>query len=152
MSRVLIAMVVLGVTQLACVHATTTRSQEKSAPSREVSTPAAKSEGAPAARSEGAEKPEPQKRPEAMTTSSTTKAMFKTEGLKKLQAALAKRSFAVTSTGQLDIQTQEGLRKFQQGQSLPDTGLPDYESIRRLGLKPQEVYEPEPPAERKGVP
>ena len=119
---------------------------------------------------------------EPMTTSKSTKKMFKPEGLKKLQQALdgklgdiekkkeqvekkkdeveeekAKLKVpladldGVDQTGELDARTQEALRAFQRAEKLPETGLPDYESLRRLGLKPDEVYHHEPPAERGAV-
>jgi peptidoglycan hydrolase-like protein with peptidoglycan-binding domain len=93
-------------------------------------------------------------RSEAITTSKTTNDMFKEEGIKKLQRALATRQKAVAGlqeSGKLDTKTQEALRAFQKEQQLPDTGLPDYESIRRLGVKPEEVYQHSPPAQRTGV-
>lgn len=121
---------------------------------------------------------------EPMTTSKTTKKMFKPAGLKKLQAALndrlddiakkneqvakgnqkdeviaEKQQFKVPlakieeveETGQLDATTQEALRAFQRSEQLPETGLLDYESLRRLGIKPDEIFHHETPAERGAV-
>ncbi|MBK7863599.1 MAG: peptidoglycan-binding protein [Archangiaceae bacterium] len=120
---------------------------------------------------------------EPMTTSKTTRKMFKTEGLKKLQETLAKQLVAigkkndqvanekkdavekekeeqkvpladldgVDMTGDLDARTQEGLRAFQRSEQLPETGLPDYETLRRLHISPDELYHHEPPAKREGI-
>lgn len=87
-----------------------------------------------------------------MSTSKTTKAMFKPEGLKAMQQALEGKGPAIKVTGLLDTQTQEALRAFQKAQTLPDTGLPDFETIRRLGLEPDDVFHASTPAERLGVP
>lgn len=57
----------------------------------------------------------------------------------------------VKSTGELDNATQEALRAFQRSQQLPETGLPDYETLRRLKIKPNEVYHHQPPGLRLGV-
>lgn len=120
---------------------------------------------------------------EPMTTSKTTRKMFKPEGLKKLQeklssllgsiekknekAASEKKSAVeeekeeqkvplaeldgVDKSGELDARTQEGLRAFQRSEKLPETGLPDYETLRRLHLSPDELYQHEPPAKREGI-
>jgi len=80
-------------------------------------------------------------------TSKTTKEMFKTEGLKQLQSKLD-----VKETGRLDSLTQHALRNYQKKEGLAQTGLPDYEVIRRLGIKPDDLYHHKPPAERVGVP
>lgn len=124
-----------------------------------------------------AAKARPPKRLETMSTSKTTQQMFKPEGLKKLQAALSQNldgkearvgdhnaggpptddtkvggnGKPVEQTNKLDRQTQLALQAYQKSQGLPETGLPDYETLRRLGLKPEEVFEHELPAERHGV-
>ena len=90
-------------------------------------------------------------RTEAIETSKTTKQMFKPEGLKKLQVALSAKSIDVDENGHLTSATQESILAFQKKQGLPATGLPDYETLRRLGVKPDDVYHREPPSERAGV-
>jgi hypothetical protein len=120
---------------------------------------------------------------EPMTTSKTTKEMFKPAGLMRLQQVLQQRLVdtgekndevahekkdpvekkkeelkvplakveGVDQSGELDARTQEALRAFQRAEKLPETGLPDYETLRRLGIKPDELYHHEPPAKREGV-
>jgi hypothetical protein len=42
---------------------------------------------------------------------------------------------------------ESGLRKFQSAKDLPVTGVPDHETVRRLGLDPNEIFrraEPKP--------
>ena len=115
--------------------------------------------------------------PEPLTLSKTTRDMFKPDGLKKMQQALSKKMSAlekggeiegepesgggsgddrppakVKETGKLDADTQAALRAFQKSEKMPETGLPDYETLRRLGVKPSEVFEHLPTSERKGVP
>ncbi|MDP1919068.1 MAG: peptidoglycan-binding domain-containing protein [Myxococcales bacterium] len=128
-----------------CAHATKTEAVAKKDPDAKSAEP----------KKEAPEKAEPKKPAAArdeMSTSATTKAMFKPEGLEAMQKALqGKKVEAVEVTGLLDTQTQEALRAFQKAQKLPDTGLPDFETLRRLGLKPDDVYQPSPPAERIGV-
>ncbi len=124
---------ILAVTLLGCAHATKTLAQETTA-QPETKKPAAEHYAT-----------------ETITTSKTTKKMFKTEGIKKLQRALAAHAPEVKETGLLDAPTQEALRAFQQSQKLPETGLPDFESLRRNGVRPEEFYEHEPPAAKTGV-
>lgn len=57
----------------------------------------------------------------------------------------------VNETNKLDTKTQLALQQYQKSQGLPETGLPDYETLRRLGLKPEEVFRRDPPSERLGV-
>lgn len=57
----------------------------------------------------------------------------------------------VKANGELDNATQEALRSFQRSEQLPETGLPDYETLRRLDIKPNEVYHHQPPGLRLGV-
>jgi hypothetical protein len=106
---------------------------------------------------------------ETFTTSKTTKAMFKREGLVKLQRKLADElpslrraedaglpdSGVKTSveapeelelTGTLDEPTQRALSAWQHGEGLAETGLPDYQTLERLGIEPSEVFHHKPAA------
>jgi hypothetical protein len=40
----------------------------------------------------------------------------------------------------LDDATRAALKKFQQSQKLPETGLPDHETVAKLGLDPDQVF------------
>ena len=129
-----------------CAHATKTEAVAKKAPEAKSAEPKKVEE-------KKAEPKKPAAARDEMTTSATTRAMFKPDGLKAMQKALQdKKVEAIEVTGLLDTQTQEALRVFQKAQTLPDTGLPDFETLRRLGLKPDDVYQPSTPAERIGMP
>ena len=65
----------------------------------------------------------------------TPGALLDPSAMKKIQAKLH-----VSETGQLDDKTQAALRRFQKQQGQPDTGLPDYDTLRRLGLDPHSIY------------
>jgi len=130
-----------AVVSMSCLHARETKETEEA--KAEAKTPAEKEKAE--------EKAKPPQRAETLTTSKTTKQMFKPEGLKRLQVALSVKATDVEETGRLDDATQESLRKYQKDQGLPATGLPDYETLRRLGLKPEEVFHRDTPAERVGV-
>jgi peptidoglycan hydrolase-like protein with peptidoglycan-binding domain len=70
----------------------------------------------------------------------TVKGMFKPEGIKKVQAALFQRGNSdVKETGQLDGVTQTALRMFQKKEGLAETGMPNIDTVRRLGISPNEV-------------
>lgn len=128
-----------------CAHATKTEAVAKKDPE-------AKGAAPKNAEPKSAEPKKPAAARDEMSTSATTKAMFKPRGLEVLQKALQdKKVEAIKVTGKFDTQTQEALRAFQKAQTLPDTGLPDFETLRRLGLKPDDVYQPSTPAERLGV-
>jgi hypothetical protein len=65
---------------------------------------------------------------------------------------LTKKIEFVNETGRFDERTQLALLMYQKAEGLPETGLPDYETLRRLGLEPDEILYHEVPAERLGVP
>lgn len=143
--RAALASLVAASLSVGCQHATKTRSQEQGKQRSQ--------EGAAAKKPPSNEAPastEPTK--DTISTSRTTKEMFKTDGLKKMQRALAKNVPGLKETGQIDAPTQEALSAFQKKAGLPDTGLPDFESLRQLKMKPDELYEPQPPAQKDGVP
>lgn len=170
-------LVLLSVT--ACKHATETRGESgNAAPGDDEKAAAAnKKEGRgddkPARKGKSVSA-------DPLATSKTTRQMFKPDGLKKLQTALGKNLKdaaakaldspdagmlpdggtdqvlqagvqGVNASGALDPKTQDALRAYQHSQGLPETGLPDYETLRRLGLKPDEVFHSQPPGERVGV-
>jgi hypothetical protein len=65
--------------------------------------------------------------------------------------AQAKKVTVVKETGRFDSPTQLALLRYQKSAGLPATGLPDYETLRRLGLDPREILFHDVPAERHGV-
>ncbi len=59
---------------------------------------------------------------------------------KKIQKGLQDEGYLREVTGSLDRETSVALRRFQHDQGLAETGAPDRETLRRLGVDPQEVY------------
>lgn len=55
----------------------------------------------------------------------------------------------VDENGKLDARTQAALRAFQKEQKLPETGLPDYATLKKLGIKPDELFEKMPSAQKE---
>ena len=66
----------------------------------------------------------------------TPGSMLDKTSMKKIQGKLH-----VQQSGELDDATQAALKKFQKQQSQPETGLPDFDTLRRLGLDPKDIYE-----------
>ena len=66
--------------------------------------------------------------------------MLDPQSLKQIQAKLSSHGFKVAESGQLDEETQAALRKFQHHESIAATGLPDFDTVRRLGLDPKKIY------------
>ncbi|HEY2748849.1 MAG TPA: peptidoglycan-binding domain-containing protein [Polyangia bacterium] len=60
--------------------------------------------------------------------------------MKKVQAALSRHGEKVSSSGQLDEQTQAALRRFQGKEQMAKTGMPDFDTLRKLGLDPKQIY------------
>jgi peptidoglycan hydrolase-like protein with peptidoglycan-binding domain len=61
--------------------------------------------------------------------------MLDAQSMKKIQAKLH-----VAETGELDDKTQAALKAFQKKNDQPATGLPDFDTLRRLGLDPKDIY------------
>src|SRR3954454_17397676 len=51
--------------------------------------------------------------------------MLDPKSMKELQAALGRKGFKVSESGQLDQETQAAIRKFQAHERIASTGLPD---------------------------
>ncbi len=60
---------------------------------------------------------------------------------RKIQEKLASDGLLKSEKrGELDEPTRAALRRFQDSHDLPATGLPDHETIRRLGLDPNDLF------------
>jgi peptidoglycan hydrolase-like protein with peptidoglycan-binding domain len=66
--------------------------------------------------------------------------MLDPASMKKVQQALSSHGVKAPSSGQLDEETQAALRRFQAKEKMAKTGMPDYDTLRRLGLDPKEIY------------
>jgi hypothetical protein len=60
--------------------------------------------------------------------------------LEKIQDRLVRRGMLERKSGGLDETTRAALKKFQKSQDIPETGLPDQETVKRLGLDPDQVF------------
>jgi Putative peptidoglycan binding domain len=65
----------------------------------------------------------------------------------RIQEKLAARGLldGTSPSGELDGPTRQALRRFQHDSDLPATGVPDDETVRKLGLAPESVF-------KRGVP
>jgi peptidoglycan hydrolase-like protein with peptidoglycan-binding domain len=74
-------------------------------------------------------------------------AMFVPGAIERIQKALAERGYldqASARPGRLDSATTAAVRKFQSDQGLARTGVPDRETVRRLGLDPDTLFRKNP--------
>jgi hypothetical protein len=61
--------------------------------------------------------------------------------LKRIQEKLHERGLLKAQpTGTLDEATSTALKRLQKDADLPETGLPDHETVRKLGLDPNDVF------------
>jgi len=67
-------------------------------------------------------------------------ALFEAAGVRAVQRALAGRGIELQVTGRYDAGTQRAMLELQRREGLAQTGMPDLESLRRLGLDPAELY------------
>src|SRR5207302_8308405 len=66
--------------------------------------------------------------------------MLDPAAMKKVQSALNRRGVKAPESGQLDDETQAALRRFQAREQMAPTGMPDYDTLRKLGLDPKAIY------------
>ena len=66
--------------------------------------------------------------------------MLDPAAMKQIQKKLSQKGFKASESGQLDEETQAALRKFQSHEHIASTGLPDYDTLRRLDLDPKKIY------------
>jgi len=112
--------------------------------------PEAKTDGKPEAKPEAkteAKKAAPNQKPKATKQISserpvrtTPAAFFDAAAVRKIQAALSSHGQPVKESGELDGDTHAALVRFQKANAQPATGFPDFDTLKRLGLKPEEVY------------
>lgn len=70
----------------------------------------------------------------------TPNAMLDDKSMREIQKALAAHGVSVEQTGKMDAQTEQALRTFQGREHTAKTGLPDYDTLRHLGLNPKSIY------------
>jgi len=66
--------------------------------------------------------------------------MLDPQAMKQIQAKLSHKGYQASESGQLDEQTQAAIRKFQAHEHIAATGLPDFDTLRRLDLDPHKIY------------
>ena len=66
--------------------------------------------------------------------------MLDAKAMHQLQAALNHHGVSTPDSGQLDDETQASLRKFQKREQMAATGMPDFDTLRKLGLDPKTIY------------
>ena len=66
--------------------------------------------------------------------------MLDDKAMREIQSKLTARGYHAPQSGQLDQATQAALRKFQAHEHMAATGLPDYDTLRRLGLSAKSMY------------
>lgn len=128
----------------ACAHATHVQqpARDDAAASGKAGAAAqpAESEGGAAAQAHLARRPEKQGRP---PLAAAPGGLFAPGGIEKLQKALVDRGYLDAkdaASGRIDEATSAAVRKFQGDQGLARTGNPDHETVRKLGLDPDQLF------------
>ena len=129
----------------ACAHVTSAKDE---APARgPARTPAAPHVNrAPVTGTSAAPKDErPAAEPGRPQLSSSPEGLMRPEGPAIIQRALGKAGYLQgRETGRFDRETETALRKFQEDRQLARTGAPDRDTLRKLGLVPEDVFLPPP--------
>jgi len=70
----------------------------------------------------------------------TPGSMLDPSAMKQIQNKLNEKGVHVAVSGQLDEATQKALIQFQKQHHTAATGMPDYDTLRELGLDPKNIY------------
>jgi hypothetical protein len=115
-----------------CSHAKTT---DEGKPAREA-TPEAKEEvEAQKSKPAPARAREPASKPEDVPVTTSPAGLLAPGADDKIRDKLAAAGFAADGKS-----TKEALRRFQKANDLPATGSPDHETVKKLGLNPDEIF------------
>lgn len=79
--------------------------------------------------------PEPASKPEDVPVSTSPAGLLAPGADDKIRDKLAAAGFAAKGKS-----TDEALRRFQRANDLPATGIPDHETVKKLGLDPNDVF------------
>ncbi len=97
-------------------------------------------EGGPAAQARAARRPQKPGRP---PLAASPGGLFAPGGVEQIQKALASRGYldlGSAKLGDIDAETSAAVRKFQSDEGIARTGNPDHETVRRLGLDPDQLF------------
>jgi hypothetical protein len=79
--------------------------------------------------------PEPASKPDDVPVSTTPGGLLAPGADDKIRDKLAAAGFAAEGKS-----TKEALRRFQKDNDLPATGIPDHETVKKLGLDPNDIF------------
>jgi putative peptidoglycan binding protein len=79
--------------------------------------------------------PEPASKPEDVPVSTSPAGLLAPGADDKIRDKLAAAGFAAKGKS-----TDEALRRFQRANDLPATGIPDHETVKKLGLDPNDIF------------
>ena len=92
----------------------------------------------PRASSQKPHKPAPARDPDAVPVASAPEALLAPGADHEIRQRLVAGGFLARDAS--DAATSEGIRRFQRAQDLPATGVPDAETVKRLGLDPDKTF------------
>ena len=79
--------------------------------------------------------PEPASNPDDVPVSTSPAGLLAPGADDKIRDKLAAAGFAAQGKS-----TKEALRRFQRANDLPATGIPDHETVKKLGLDPDQIF------------
>ena len=139
----------LAVWLAACSHATSVERPEQGAGASGQGAQPKKSEGGAAAQPRTARRPQ---RPGRPPLAASPGGLLVPGGVEKIQQALASRGYLevdAAEAGRIDASTAAAVRRFQADQGIARTGNPDHETVRRLGLDPDQLFRKSEPKQEE---
>ena len=124
----------------ACSHATKVEKPDEGGKASAQEAQPKKSEGGAAEHPRAARRPQ---RPGRPPLAASPGGLLVPGGVEQIQKALASRGYLdmdAVKVGDIDARTSAALRRFQGDADLARTGNPDHETVRKLGLDPDELF------------
>ena len=79
-------------------------------------------------------------KPDAVPVATAPEALLAPGAEDKIRERLVAGGFLATDADKSNGATRGGIRRFQKAQDLPATGVPDAETVKRLGLDPDKTF------------
>ena len=122
----------------ACAHAKTTDDGTEKAAAKETKEDGAKDPKPRASGKKGGERPSGN--PDAVPVATAPETLLVPGADEKIRERLIAGGFLAADADTSNAATRGGIRKFQKSQDLPATGVPDAETVKRLGLDPDRTF------------
>jgi hypothetical protein len=122
-----------------CAHAKSTDDGTSKEPTQQEDAKDTKPQAAP--QKHAKQSSEPQRgNSDAVPVSTTPGGLLAPGAEDKIRDRLVEEGFMARDAKSSEAGLRQGLKRFQRAKDLPETGMPDHETVKRLGLDPDQTF------------